>query len=205
MLLHRSRGVLKRGAAVVGIAAAGLLMAAPVAGAAEPVASPSCELPSLSVEPSTVSPGTMIVVTGQHFSGCAAEGDDTPPSATLEVTVGIATDQQMGAVLGTTQTATDGSFTLTVPIPEVDSAGDVIALAAASEDPATGLAYAAVVPLTYTAGSAVPTGVPAGTGGFGAADEDSGSSGLVLAGGLGLALATAGAVGLRRRRVSVHS
>lgn len=205
MLLHRSRETCKRGAAVIGIAAAALLVTAPAAGAAEPVPSPTCELPSLTVVPSSVSPGTMIVVTGEHFSGCPAEGDPTEPSASLEVRVGIATDQEVGAVLGTAQTAADGSFTLSVPIPDVASAGDTIALAAASEDPLTGLAYAAVVPLTYTGGTAVPTGVPAGTGGFGASDDESGSSGAVLAGGVGVALATAGVVGLRRRRVSVHS
>lgn len=191
---------------MIGLAAAALLVGAPAASAADPVPSPTCELPSLTAVPSSVSPGTSVVITGQHFSGCPAVDNPAAPSESLEVTVGIATDQEMGTVLGTAQTAADGSFSLTVPIPDVASDGDVIALAAASEDPVTGLAYAAVIPLTYSGGSAVPTGVPAGSGGFGASDEESsGSSAMTIAGGVGLALATAGVVGLRRRRVSVHS
>ena len=205
MTLHRSRDALRRGAAVIGFAAAALLIGAPAASAAEPVPSPSCELPSLTAVPSSVSPGTSVVITGQHFSGCPAVDNPAAPSESLEVTVGIATDQEMGTVLGTAQTAADGSFTLTVPIPDVASDGDVIALAAASEDPVTGLAYAAVIPLTYSGGTSVPTAVPAGSGGFGASDDESGSSAMTIAGGVGLALATAGVVGLRRRRVSVHS
>jgi hypothetical protein len=95
-------------------------------------------------------------------------------------------------------------FLMRVTIPDVVSAGDTIVLAAASADPINGLTYFAGVPLDYSGGSVAPTAVPAGTGGLGDAGDAADSSGVMIAGGIGLALATAGAAGLRRRRVSVH-
>ena len=200
-----STQLLRRGIAVVGIAAGALLISTPAVLAAEPTPAASCKVPSLSAIPDSVSPGTVVTVTGQNFSGCPAEGDPTPPTAVLEVKIGIATDQAMGQVLATTQTAADGSFTASVTIPAVASAGDRIALAAGSQDTATGLAYAAVVPLQYSGGTAVPTGVPAGTGGFAAAEESTDNNLLTIAGAAGLVLAGAGVTGLRRRKASAHS
>jgi LPXTG-motif cell wall-anchored protein len=144
-------------------------------------------------------------LSGQNFSGCPAEGDPTPPTAVLQVKIGIATDQKMGQILATTPTAADGSFSTSVTIPAVASAGDKIALAAGTQDTATGLAYAAVVPLIYSAGAAVPTGVPAGTGGLLDAENSTQSNLLTVAGGAGLVLAGTGVVGLRRRKVNSHS
>jgi hypothetical protein len=197
-----SSHVMRRGIAVLGIAAACLLITAPAAMAVDPPKpSASCKIPSLDAIPDTVSPGTVVTVSGQNFSGCPSEGDPNPPTAVLEVKIGIATDQKMGQVLATTQTLPDGSFAASVTIPAVASAGDKIALAAGSQDAATGLAYAAVVPLLYTGSTAVPTGVPAGTGGLAAADDSTLSSLLTVAGGAGLVLAGAGVAGLRRRKV----
>lgn len=197
--------LLRRSIAVLGIAAGSLLLTAPAAMAAVPTPLPTCLIPSLTAIPDAVSPGTVVTVSGQNFSGCGAVDDPTPPTAVLEVKIGIATDQKMGTVLATTQTAADGSFTVSVTVPAVASAGDTIALAAGSEDTATGLAYAAVVPLQYSGGSAVPTAVPAGSGGL-VATEESGTTGLLtVAGGAGLVLAGAGIAGLRRRRVGSHS
>lgn len=206
-MLSKTRSAAKRGAAVIGIAAAALLAVAPSAGAAEePVPAAGCVLPSLTAIPTSVSPGTSITVSGKNFAGCSAQNVDAAPSATNEVKVGVATDQnKMGTVLGTTTTGADGSFTITVVIPDVPSASDKIALVAAAADQATGLAYAAVLPLQYSGGSATPTAVPAGTGGFGLSDDDSGNMALTVAGGVGLALAGAGALGLRRRKASAHS
>lgn len=207
MKIHTFGAVAKRGAAVIGIAAAALLTVAPAAGAAEePVPSPDCAIPQLSAIPTNVSPGTSVTVTGTNFAGCEATNVDAPPSASNEVKVGIATDQdEMGTVLGSTATGADGSFTVTIVIPAVPSASDTIALVAAAQDEATGLAYAAVLPLQYSGGGATPTGVPAGTGGFGLSDDDSGNTALTVAGGVGLALAGAGVLGLRRRKASAHS
>jgi hypothetical protein len=152
--------------------------------------------------PDTVSPGSVVTVSGQNFSGCPADGDPNPPTAVLEVKIGIATDQKMGQVLATTQTAADGSFTASVTIPAVSSAGEKIALAAGSQDTATGLAYAAVVPLLYSGGTAVPTGVPAGSGGLAVAENGAQRDLLTVAGGVGLVLAGAGVAGLRRRKAT---
>ena len=201
-----SAQLVRRGIAVIGIALGSLLLVAPSANAAqEPVPSPSCTVPVMTAIPDTVSPGTVVTVSGQNFSGCAADGDPTPPTAVLEVKIGIATDQAMGQVLATTQTAADGSFTASVTIPAVASAGDTIALAAATQDVATGLAYAAVLPLAYSGGTVVPTAVPAGSGGLAATEVSEETNLLVLAGGAGLVLAGAGVAGLRRRKVSSHS
>lgn len=198
--------LIRRGIAVLGIAAGSLLLTAPASmAAAAPTPLPTCQVPVLTAIPDTVSPGTVVTVSGQNFSGCGAVDDPTPPTAVLEVQVGIATDQDMGQVLATTQTAADGSFTVSVTIPAVASAGDTIALAAASEDAATGLAYAAVLPLQYSGGSAVPTAVPAGTGGFAATEESTTGNLLTVAGGVGLVLAGAGIAGMRRRKVGSHS
>jgi hypothetical protein len=195
---------MRRGIAVLGIAAGSLLVTAPAAMAVDPPKpSASCKIPSLDAIPDTVSPGSVVTVSGQNFSGCPAEGDPNPPTAVLQVKIGIATDQKMGQVLATTQTLPDGSFTASVTIPAVASAGDKIALAAGSQDAATGLAYAAVVPLLYSGGTAVPTGVPAGTGGLAAGDNATQSTPLTVAGGAGLVLAGVGAAGLRRRKVPV--
>jgi len=92
-----------------------------------------------------------------------------------------------------------------VTIPAVASAGDKIALAAGTQDTSTGLAYAAVVPLLYSGGTTVPTGVPAGTGGLLNTENDTESNLLTVAGGAGLVLAGAGVAGLRRRKVSSHT
>jgi LPXTG-motif cell wall-anchored protein len=198
--------VMRRGIAVLGIAAGSLLLTAPAALAVDPPKpSASCKIPSLSAIPETVTPGSVVTVSGQNFSGCPAEGDPTPPTAVLQVKIGIATDQKMGQILATTQTAADGSFSTSVTIPAVASAGDKIALAAGTQDVATGLAYAAVVPLLYSGGTTVPTGVPAGTGGLLASESDTESNLLTVVGGAGLVLAGAGVAGLRRRRVSSHS
>lgn len=193
---------------MIGIAAATLLALAPAAGAAEedPIPSADCAVPTLTAIPTSVSPGTSITVSGTNFAGCAAQNDDSAPAVVNEVQVGIATDQEVGTVLATTETSVDplGSFTVTVTIPDVPSAGDTIALAAGAEDSKTGLVYFAVLPLEYSGGSVTPTGVPAGTGGFGLSD-DSDNTALTVAGGVGLALAGVGALGLRRRKASAHS
>lgn len=207
-MLSKTRTAAKRGAAVIGIAAAALLTVAPAAGAAEdPVPAADCALPSLTAIPTSVSPGTSITVSGKNFAGCPAQNDQSAPAVVNQVQIGIATDQKVGTVLATAETAVDplGSFTVTVTIPDVPSAGGTIALAAGAADSKTGLKYFAVLPLQYSGGSVTPTGVPAGTGGFGVSGDDSGSTALTVAGGVGLALAGAGALGLRRRKVSAHS
>ena len=100
-----SRHVMRRGIAVLGIAAGSLLITAPAAMAVDPPKpSASCKIPSLDAIPDTVSPGTVVTVSGQNFSGCPAEGDPNPPTEVLQVKIGIATDQKMGQVLATTQT-----------------------------------------------------------------------------------------------------
>src|SRR4051812_26937632 len=99
------RHLMRRGIAVLGISAAALLLTAPAAMAVDdpPKPSASCKIPSLNAIPDTVSPGTVVTVSGQNFSGCPAEGNPASPTAVLEVKIGIATDQKMGQVLATTQ------------------------------------------------------------------------------------------------------
>lgn len=204
MKVHKLGAASKRGAAVLGLAAAALLTLAPTAGAEESPAVASCPTPVLTAIPADVMPGTQVTVSGKNFGGCVEELEAA--AATNTVQIGIATDQKVGTVLATVETSSDDpfTFTATVTIPDVPSAGDTIALAAGAEDSKTGLTYFAVLPLQYTGGSATPTGVPAGTGGFGLSDDDSGNTALTVAGGVGLALAGAGALGLRRRKASAH-
>lgn len=207
MKVHKFGAAAKRGAAVVGLAAAAMLTVAPAAGAEEAAApsAASCPTPVLTAIPADVMPGSKVTVSGKNFGGCNDEL--SAPAATNTVQIGIATDQKVGTVLATVETSADDpfSFTATVTIPNVPSAGDQIALAAGTTDTKTGLSYFAVLPLQYSGGSATPTAVPAGTGGFGLSDDDSGNTALTVAGGVGLALAGAGALGLRRRKVSAHS
>lgn len=205
MKVHKLGAATKRGAAVVGLAAAAMLTLAPTAGAEEAApAVGSCPTPVLTAIPADVMPGTKVTVSGKNFGGCTEAQEAA--AATNTVQIGIATDQKVGTVLATVETSSDDpfTFTATVTIPDVPSAGDTIALAAGTEDSKTGLTYFAVLPLQYTGGSATPTGVPAGTGGFGLSDDDSGNTALTVAGGVGLALAGAGALGLRRRKASAH-
>ncbi len=192
--------LVKRALGVLGVAAAALLTVSPSAMAADPPKpAASCKIPSLTAVPDSVSPGTSVTVTGQNFSGCPAEGNPAAPTPVVQVKVGIGTDQNMSQVLATTQTAADGSFSVSLTIPSVASAGNKIVLAAGSKDDVTQLVYAAVVPLGYTGGGAAPTGVPAGTGGTAATADSSDDSALTVAGGVGVLLLGAGAIGARRR------
>lgn len=191
----------QRAAAVIGVAAALLLTGGP-AMAATPEPSPSCTPPTITVEPTTVSPGSTVLVQGYYFARCVTT-DGTLGRAFLDVTVGLANGQDIDVVLGTAGTFGVGFFVSGVTIPALAGAGDTIMLGAKSVDPSNGLTYFASVPLAYSGGSATPTAVPAGTGGLGASDGDDPLA-LGIAGGIGLALITAGLVGLRRRRTGVN-
>ena len=199
----RTRRFLARSVAATGLALA-LAAAAPLAASAEPVPSPDCTIPVLTAEPVVVSPGTVLTVRGEAFSGCATE-DGIAPTPVIPVAVGIATDQEMSQVLAETETAADGSFTIQVTIPAVASAGDEIVLIAASADEATGLVYQGLFTLGYTAGgTGTPTAVPAGVGDLAASASDSDKGLLVGLGAAGLLLVAGGATAAVRRREHAH-
>jgi hypothetical protein len=188
--------------AATGLAIA-LAAAAPLAASAEPVPAADCSTPALSAEPIIVSPGTVLTVSGEDFSGCATV-DGIPGTPVIPVEVGIYTDQKMAQVLAETQTAADGSFTVQVTIPAVASAGDKIILIAASADEATGLVYQGLLTLGYTAGGTTPTAVPAGVGDLAASASDSDKGLLVGIGAAGLLLVAGGATAAVRRREHEH-
>lgn len=174
-----------------------LLLGGPAASAA-PVPSPDCPTPTLTAEPTTVSPGTVVTVRGEHFSGCLT-ADGALGQAYLPVTIGLASGEGIEAVLTTTQTQRAGGIFASVVIPDVPDAGATVTLAAESADPVNGLVYRASVPLSYSGGSPVPTAVPAGTGGL-SGSEPGGGAGWAVAAGAGVVLAAGGVIGLRRRR-----
>lgn len=180
------------------VALAVLLFGGPSASAA-PIPSPDCPTPTLTAEPTTVSPGTVVTLRGQHFSGCLT-ADGALGLAYLPVTVGLASGEEIQAVLATTQTLRAGGIFVSVIIPDVPGAGTTVTLVAESSDSSNGLVYRASVPLAYSGGSPVPTAVPAGTGGLSGTEPDGGAGWAVVAG-AGVVLAAGGVIGLRRRRV----
>ncbi len=195
--------------------------------------STSCKVPSLTVSPASAAAGSKVTVSGVNFSGCSVQGSSVKPTAEISVKVGVATAAKVSEVLATTTTSASGTFSVTVTVPAVPSGGvNKIAIAAVAQDPATKLDYFAVAAIGYPANTtttttssiltgvtrssetiltgvtssssqAVPTAVPAGSGGAGAPGGS--NVGLDLAvGGAGLLLVGAGGVVLARRRAAAQ-
>lgn len=194
------------------LALAAVLPVAANAATTVPKPSASCKTPVFSVSPLQASPGSKVTVSGVNFSGCAAQGNKAKPTPVLTVQIGVQSAAKMGKLLATTKTSPSGSFSVQVTVPALSAAGvPKLELAAAAQDPATGLTYAGVAVLAYSTpstaptqapGGGIPTAVPAGSGGLAGSTSDStrlGQDGLAAG---GIALLVAGGVGLARRRVT---
>ena len=113
-------------------------------------ASPVCKVPAMTLSSTTAAPGIKITVSGKNFSGCTAAGSTAKATPVLTVKVGVLTAAKVQALLATTKTSSDGSFSVQITVPKVSAGGEPkIAVAAISEDPATKLVYHATQIITY--------------------------------------------------------
>ncbi len=178
---------------VVGLLAAVLAALVAVVVAPAAPAAANCVGPEISVSPSTVAPGGLVTVKGQHFgTDCNDTGRPGPvlgdPQNGIQVSVRVGDAEKLVAVV---EAASDYSFELEVSVPPSlgEGSGEVI-VQQATETPTDNLS----APVEVT-GSPVQaddaaliqvSGVPA--------TDDDGPSWAVI--GLAILLAVLGAVGL---------
>ena len=156
------------GAVIAGFGLTGAAAASAATPAAESAAGPvlaapalPCPTPVITVSPGAVTAGGEITISGKNFSGCQIPGSPVRPALVLTVRVGAGTGARAAALLGSTRTTADGSFTLRATVPNLPSGGQPrLLIEAASFDPSTRLAYAAVATVTYQAAPVPPTAVP---------------------------------------------